>query len=376
MNRLIRFAKKEAVFLISSAAALISAFFVPPSREYIGYINFGVLCLLFALMSVVAGFSRLNVFTRTAEELIRIGARGGLRAISAVLWGLCFFCSMFITNDVALITFVPLAITLLVMIDEKKSIIPVVVLQTVAANLGSMLTPIGNPQNLYLFDTFDMTPGVFFAAVLPYGALSFLLLSAANLILVKKRSITPEIKEKTELGSSRLLVLYAILSALSLLTVAKVVDHRITAASVALSLIIFDRGTFKSVDWFLLLTFVMFFIFVGNIASIDSVKAAVSGMIRGREVLSAILLSQVISNVPCAAMLSGFADNGTALLIGTDLGGLGTLIASLASLISFRLYCANVQNADKKNYLICFTFINVIFLLILYAFYVIVRVDI
>lgn len=368
-EKILNFIKKEIVFLTAAVVALISAIFVPPSKAYIGYINFSVLGLLFALMGVVAGFSRLGVLKRAAEIMIEHSAARGQRVLVFVLWTLCFFGAMLITNDVALITFVPLSITLFTMLGCEEYIITTVVLQTAAANLGSMMTPMGNPQNLFLYDTFALSLADFFKITLPYGALSFLLLFAANMLLIKNKPLSIENGEKTQIGDKKKLVMYAALGVLCLLSVGKLLDYRITVAATAVCMLIFDRHTLKNIDWFLLLTFLMFFVFVGNIASVDSIKTQISQIIEGREVLSAVLLSQVISNMPCATMLSSFTDNGAALVVGTNIGGLGTLVASLASLISFKLYCAMTPKADKKAYIFKFSALSVIFLLILLLFY-------
>ena len=361
MKKVKDFLKKEAVFSIAALAALVSAFFVPPSRAYIGYINFSVLLLLFSLMAVVSGLSRLNVFKRTAEELIGLTGKGGCRTAAFVLWAMSFFGSMFITNDVALMTFVPLAITFLTLINAEENIIPLVVLQTAAANLGSMATPIGNPQNLFLYDTFGISAAEFFKIMLPYTAASFALLTAATFVLIKNKKINYQSSEKTKLGSGKMLAVYVFLTVLCLLSVAKKLDHRITAAAVFAVMILFDRKTFKNIDWFLLLTFVMFFIFVGNAAALESVRKLVSQMISGREAISAVILSQVISNVPATLLLSGFAKDLHSLLIGVNVGGLGTLIASMASLISYKAY-TNAFPQKKKNYFLMFTAVNVAFL--------------
>ena len=366
MNKLLVFIKKEAVFCTAALAALISAVFVPPSAKYIGYINFNVLYMLFALMAVIAGLSRLNVFLRLAEVLLPL-SKGKCRRLVFVLWALCFFSAMLVTNDVALITFVPLAITMLTMAKCEEYMIYTIVLQTVAANLGSMMTPMGNPQNLFLYDTFGVSPAEFALITLPYGILSFILLSLATLVLIKDKAASIEIIS-TDLGSKKLIYCYAVLGILCLLTVFKYIDHRITAGAALVFLAAADRRTLKNIDWFLLLTFVMFFVFVGNLGEITAVKDFISRMIKGRECVSAVILSQVISNVPCAAMLSGFTDNYRALITGTNIGGLGTLVASLASLISYRLYGSVYRDARPKEYLTAFTVINLIFLAVLLAF--------
>ncbi|MBQ6554683.1 MAG: citrate transporter [Firmicutes bacterium] len=370
MTKLKEFFKKETVFCIAALAALISAFFTPPSMNYITYIDFRVLFMLFSLMSVVEGLSRLGVFTRCAE--VMVSKANNLRLLVFVLWGLCFFSAMLITNDVALITFVPLAITVLTMTNSREYIIRTVVLQTAAANLGSMLTPLGNPQNLYLYNYFNVPAAVFFKITLPCTAISFALLFVSTFVLIKNKKTDIRITKKTKTGSKKLLALYCVLAVLCLLSVGKVTDAWMTALIVLVSLAIADNEVLYGIDRFLLLTFVMFFIFVGNIAAMDGVKNAHSQIIECKELVFSVLLSQVISNVPCAAMLSGFTDNYRALILGTNIGGLGTLVASLASLISYRIYCAEVKDARRGKYILHFSIVSIIFLLILLFIYGIV----
>lgn len=370
MTKLKQFFKKETVFCIASLAALISAFFTPPSLNYITYIDFRVLLMLFSLMAVTEGLSRLCVFKRCAE--IMVPKADNLRLLVFVLWGLCFFSAMFITNDVALLTFVPLAITVLTMTDSREYLINTIVLQTAAANLGSMLTPLGNPQNLYLYSFYNVPAAEFFKITLPCTALSFALLFISTLVMIKNKKTKISITKKTALGSQKLLALYCVLGILCLLSVAKIVDCKITAAAVLISLLIADSEVLYAIDRFLLLTFLMFFIFVGNIAAIDSVKTALSQIINGKELIFSVLLSQIISNMPCAAMLSSFTNNYRALIIGVNIGGLGTLVASLASLISYRIYCAEVKDARRGKYILHFSIVSIIFLLILLFIYGIV----
>ena len=364
--KIIEFIKKEAVFFISAAAALISVFFVPPTKEYIGYINFSVLGMLFALMCVVQGLSGQNVLNKAAQFLI--SRSKSLRALVIALFTLCFFTSMLITNDVALITFVPLAITLLQSAGREKYIIHTVILQTAAANMGSMLTPMGNPQNLFIYEHYHLTMAEFLTITLPYTIASYILLIIIAYILIKNEDMRVN-AEKCAVKNRYMLGLYAVLGILCILSVLKVLDYRITVLIVLFSLLISDRKTLCRIDWFLLLTFVMFFVFVGNIARIDAVKNFISNAVNGRECIAAVIISQVISNVPCAAMLSGFTDNYAALLAGCDIGGSGTLVASLANLISFRLYVMHCKTPDAKKYIAHFTLLSIVFLAVLMGLY-------
>lgn len=356
MEKIKKFFKSEPVLIVSVLLAVISAFIVKPSAEYFGYIDFRTLSLLFCLMAVMAGLGRLGVFRVMAQKLLR--GVGSVRALSLVLSLLCFFSAMLITNDVALITFVPFTVEALRISGKKEKLIPIVVLETVAANLGSMLTPIGNPQNLYLFSAFGMSIGEFVLAVLPYTVLSLILVIAFAVFTGKEKAESrTEGSEKIAVGKA---VIYAVLFAVSLLTVLDVIPYPITLAVTVVAVLISDRKTILKIDYSLLLTFVFLFVFIGNLGNIAPVSDFLRRIVVGNEVIAGIAASQVFSNVPAALLLSGFTDNAEDLLVGVNLGGLGTLIASMASLISFKLTVK--ENVKAGKYLLYFTVVNVIFL--------------
>lgn len=348
---------------VAFAAALVSAFFVPPSGAYFAYIDLRVLCLLLSMMLVVKGLQRAGAFSFLVERLLKLVRT--TRGLSALLVGVCFFCSMFITNDVALITFVPLGIMILTRTGNEKLLIPVIVLQTVAANLGSMFTPLGNPQNLYLYSVSGMPLPEFLGVMAVPSALSFALLAASCLLIKSERLEAPENGEGTK-PEPRKTAVWLALFAVSLLAVLRVIPYGAALALAALCALLLDRKVLASVDYGLLLTFVFLFIFIGNIKSIPAVSAALSRIVGGREMTVGILLSQVISNVPAAMLLSKFTADYTALLVGVNLGGLGTLIASMASVISYKLYAA-ADGAKKGRYLGYFTLVNVAFLAVLWG---------
>lgn len=358
-NKVLKFIKDEPVLTVAAIAALISAFFVKPDMQYIDYIDFKVISVLFCLMAVVAGFSALGVFDVLAQKLTKSASNE--RTLAAVLVMLCFFSSMLITNDVALITFVPFAITLLEMCSMRDKIIPVLTLQTIAANIGSSLTPVGNPQNLFLYSTFSMNAGEFFSVTVPIVLAGFVLLLLSCLIF-KPKKLTIPFTAHGAISDKKAFIRGIILFALSIGTVFSVIPVYISLAAVLLELIIFRRELFKHVDYLLLITFVCFFIFVGNIARIDAVKDIISSLLAGRELITSAILSQIISNVPAAVMLSGFTDNVAALVAGTNIGGLGTIIASLASLITFKFY-TRTKDASSGRYLLFFTAANVIMII-------------
>lgn len=357
MDKFKSFIKNEIVLIISFVLAVISAFIVKPNSEYSDYIDFKTLSLLFCLMAVMAGFSKLGLFDFLAKKLL--SGVNSVRQLSFVLCLFCFFSAMVITNDVALITFVPFTVEALNLSGRKDKLIIVVALETVAANLGSMLTPIGNPQNLYLFSSFEMSLGNFVSAVLPYSVLSLFLVIAASLFTGKKKTECMK-NEKAALSFGVNGSVYSVLFVLSLLTVFNVIPYIITLAVTVAALLIFDRKTIGKVDYSLLLTFVFLFIFIGNLGNIDAVNGFLKSVVAGREVVAGIVTSQVFSNVPAAILLAGFTDNAKDLLIGVNLGGLGTLIASMASLISFKFVVK--ENVKAGKYLLVFTFVNIIFL--------------
>ena len=367
MQKFKSFMKTETVLMISGAAAILSMLLVPPDTGYFSYIDFRVLGLLFCLMAVVAGFQKTGVFVLLSEKILMRVAN--TRSISCVLILLSFFSSMLVTNDVALITFVPFAILVLTMTGQTKHLIRVIVLQTVAANLGSMLTPIGNPQNLYLYSNYNIPIGEFLEITAPYTLMSLLLLCILVFFLPKEHiSFTLTEKEKADRHNPSAIAFYSLLFLVCLACVVRLVDYRITLMIILCSILIFDRKVLRQVDYSLLLTFVCFFIFVGNLGRVTAISSFLSSLLSGKELLLSLLTSQIISNVPSAVLLSEFTQNYKALLLGTDLGGLGTLVASLASLISYKFY-SRTEGAKTGRYLAVFTFYNIAFLLLLSLFY-------
>ncbi len=358
MDKVKRFCKDEIVLIISFVLAVISSFIVKPCAEYIDYIDFRTLSLLFCLMLVMAGLSGLGIFKILAQLLLR--KVGTVRGLSLSLCLVCFFSSMVITNDVALITFVPFTIVTLKMSGKMSRLIPLVTLETIAANLGSMLTPIGNPQNLYLFSAFDMSMSDFLTTIMPYALLSLVMIVISTMLIGRERVKLEENETQDSAVDVRRCVIYAVLFIIALLTVFRVIPYIVTLAVTVAAVLVSDRRTITRVDYSLLLTFVFLFIFIGNLGNIDTVNELLRGIVSGNEVVVGVLASQVFSNVPAALLLSGFTDNARALLIGVNLGGLGTLIASMASLISFKLIAK--ENVSTARYLCVFTVVNVVFL--------------
>lgn len=351
--------KKETVAIISAAAAIISCLFVPVT-DYVKYIDTDLIGILFCLMAVVGGLSENNVFKKLSVSVIRTAKN--TRILSASLVFTVFFISMLITNDVALIAFVPFTVMLYEKIDRCP--IYVIVLETIAANMGGAFTPFGNPQNLLLFSASEMKASEFFSITLPITLISFVMLAIAVLFIKKEDISISSGDENISLHSPSYIVLYAILFVLCILSVFKVINIIYVLASVCIVVAILQPNVFAKVDYGLLITFACFFIFVGNLKNIPEVTKFIISVLMGHEYECSLALSQVISNVPSAVMLSGFTDNYKALILGTDIGGLGTLIASLASLITYKSY-VSTEGAQIKKFIGIFTLMNIIFLAVL-----------
>ncbi len=360
--------KNEIVLILSFVLAVVSAFFVTPNKGYLDYIDFRTLGLLFCLMSVIAGLNNLGVFKLIAEKML--SKVKSITGISLILSLLCFFSSMVITNDVALITFIPFTITTLKLSGKMDKLIWIVITETIAANLGSMLTPIGNPQNLYLFSAFNMSIGDFLTTILPYAILSLFLVVMTCLITGKGKINSEQIENKY-CFPKLLIGVFLSLFILSLLTVFRVIPYVITVIITIITLLVFDKKTILKIDYSLLFTFVFLFIFIGNLGEIKPISDFLKNIVNGNEVIVGIVSSQVFSNVPAAILLSNFTENAKDLLIGVNLGGLGTLIASMASLISFKFVAKEKVSTGK--YILTFTFLNIIFLIFNLALWLIIR---
>lgn len=342
VKRILQYFRRETVLSAALVCALLSFLLTPPSVIHLQGIDTTTLLMLFSLMTIVAGFRRMGALDAVSRKLTRCVTT--LRGLSAVMVALCFVLSMLVTNDVALLTLVPLTL-LLFRAGGQKSTIWTVVLETVAANLGSMVTPIGNPQNLYLYTSGRLTALDFLTLLAPYAAVALALLLALCLLLPKKRVAVDA-------------------SARAPLAIAKVLPAWALAAAVFLGTLALDRGTIRQVDYTLLATFVCFFVFVASVKACEPVRAWLEAMMARSPMAVALLTSQVISNVPACLLLSPFTQDAKALALGVDLGGLGTLIASLASLISFRLYGAG-EGARKGRYFAVFTGVNALFLAVM-----------
>ena len=357
--------KNETVFCVSLVLAVLSALIVHPDAGYAAYPDYRTIALLFCLMIIVAGAQSLGIFAMLGHFLLK-GA-GSVKKLPAIMVLLCFFSSMVITNDVALITFVPFTLMIFQMGGRIDMVLKLVVLETIAANLGSMATPIGNPQNLYLYSISGFSVPQFAWAVLPYVGIALVMLMAAVMAGRDEPLMNVEIREKTKRNGKKFwgkAAVFLVLLFLCLLVVFRILPYQPVLICVMVTVLLVDRKLYLSVDYFLLLTFLCFFVFIGNMKRIPEINEWLVTVVNGRELIAGILTSQVISNVPAAILLSGFSSDLSALLTGVNLGGLGTLIASLASLISIKFF-ARVYPNEKGKFLKVFTVWNVLFLIVL-----------
>ena len=367
MNKVKHFFKAESVLCIAALCAIATMFLVPPDGEYLAYIDLRTLALLMCLMIVVAGVQACGAFRALTVQMLRRCGSG--RVLGVMLVWLPFFCAMLVTNDVALLVFVPFTLALLAEAGYARASIPILVLQTVAANLGSMATPVGNPQNLYLYAFYGLGIGEFFSVVLPLTILSLALVTIPAAVVLPKAIQTPQLEDAEMEGKK--LALFAVLFVVCLLTVFHVIHYGIMTLIVLAAIAVIDRKLLKKLDVALLATFVCFFIVSGNLGRVDAVRDFLQGLLEKNTLLTTIGTSQIISNVPAAVLLSGFTGNWQDLLAGVNIGGLGTPIASLASLITLKLYLRH-PGANAGKFLAVFTVANVIGLVVLLAFSIIV----
>ncbi len=356
----VTFLKKNAVLIVAITAALVTSLIVPPDKAYLDYFDWKTLTCLFCVLATVCAFKNIRFFSVLAAKIVALFKN--TRACVLALTYITFLGSMLIANDMALLTFLPLGYFVLSSTGKEKYMAFTFIMQNIAANLGGMLTPFGNPQNLYLYTKFNIPTSEFIATMLPPFLISITLITLSCLIFVKKETLAIE-REQVTLPKWRTIA-YALLFTLSIVIVFRVIPFTIGLVVITLSLLILDRKALKDVDYGLLLTFVAFFIFSGNMSRIEGVRALLSGLLEKNTLLVSSLSCQVISNVPSAILLSQFTGNYTELLLGVNIGGVGTLISSLASLITFREYTAHNPKGVKK-YLLLFSAFNFGFLFLL-----------
>ncbi len=362
MSKAIRFFKKNTVFCVAALAAFITAFFVPPDAEYLSYFDFRTLACLFLTLAVVSALGNVKFFTILARKLVLLS--GNLRRLFLLLVVITFIGSMIIANDMALITFLPLGYFALSVTKNDKFMAYLFILQNISANLGGMLTPFGNPQNLYLYSFFEIPTAEFTAIMLPPFLLAIAMLAVfCFFVKPEKLSFHEDFPEKFHVKKT---VLYIVLFAFSLLIVFRIIPFWLGLAVIPAVLFFVDKDALYEVDYSLLGTFFFFFIFSGNLARIDAVNEFFSFLLEKDALIVSTLSCQFISNVPSAILLSRFTSDYHSLLLGVNIGGTGTLIASLASLITFSEFRILYPEQTKK-YLALFTVINLIFLVVMTA---------
>ena len=360
LHNFISFCKKNVVMLIAFSCAVITCFIVAPDERYIDYIDFKTLTCLFCVLAVVGALRNIKFFYMLAQKTVRIFKTAKLSVLALVY--VTFIGSMLIANDMALLTFLPLGYLVLNSTGKEKYMAFTFIMQNVAANLGGMLTPFGNPQNLYLYNAFSIPTGEFMSIMLVPFAVSIALITLCCIVFVKNEPL--EIAEEKRTLPPLKTTIYLLLFALSIIIVFDTIPYWIGLIIIPLALLFLDRKALVKVDYPLLLTFVFFFIFAGNMARIEPVKNVFGYLMQQNTLLFSALSCQVISNVPSSILLSQFTTNYKDLLLGVNIGGVGTLIASLASLITLREYLKHNPN-KFWSYLLKFSIVNFSFLLIL-----------
>lgn len=362
------FIKKNVVMVIAMIAALLTCFAVPPDREYLGYFDVKTLTCLFCVLAVVCALKNINFFYMLAKKIVRV-FRNARMSILALVY-ITFLGSMLIANDMALLTFLPLGLFVLSSTGKNKYMAFTFIMQNIAANLGGMLTPFGNPQNLYLYTKFQIPNLEFMQIMAPPFVLAVILITVCCLIFVKPEPLELH-DEPMQLPVSKTVV-YLLLFVLAITIVFRGIPYGIGLVVIPAVLFFMDRKALRMVDYPLLLTFVFFFIFSGNMARIDAVRSVFSLLLEKSTLLFSVVSCQVISNVPSAILLSQFTSNYRDLLLGVNIGGVGTLIASLASLITFREYTK--QNKGKTGYyMVLFSAFNFAFLIVLSLFMLVIN---
>ena len=359
-EKVLTFIKKNAVLCIALCAALITSIIVPPDKAYLDYFDWKTLTCLFCVLAVVCAFKNIRFFYALAQKIVVLFK--DTRASVLALTYITFIGSMLIANDMALITFLPLGYIVLSTTGKQKYMAFTFIMQNIAANLGGMLTPFGNPQNLYLYTKFNIPTGEFVATMLPPFLISVALITLSCFVFVKKEPL--EIEEEEIVLPKARTIIYTLLFILSIVIVFRVIPFVVGLIVIPLALLFLDRKALKDVDYGLLLTFVAFFIFSGNMSRIPFVQRILGGLLEKSTLLVSVFSCQIISNVPSAILLSQFTGNYTELLLGVNIGGVGTLISSLASLITFREYTSHNPGKAGK-YLLLFSAFNFGFLFLL-----------
>ena len=362
-TRLAAFVKKNIVMVVALAAAVITSFAVPPDGAYFGYFDFKTLSCLFSVLAVVCALKNINFFYMLARKVVK--------RFKTVRWSIValvyitFIGSMLIANDMALLTFLPLGYFVLSTTGQQKYMAFTFIMQNIAANLGGMLTPFGNPQNLYLYTKYEIPNIEFMRIMVPPFVLSITLLTLCCIVFTKQEALA--IADEPLHLNKRRTAIYLVLFTLSIVMVFRIIPYWIGLIVIFAALLILDPKALKMVDYPLLFTFVFFFVFAGNMARIDAIRTFFCALLEKNTLVFSVISCQFISNVPSAILLSQFTENYPDLLVGVNIGGVGTLIASLASLITFREYVKN--NPGRSGYYIKqFSLFNFSFLIVLVIF--------
>lgn len=361
-RKITSFASKNFVLVIAASLALISCFIIKPDAQYVEYFDFKTLTCLFCTLAVICALKNIRFFTITAKKIVAL--TGNTRTLALALVYITLVGSMFLANDMALLTFLPLGYISLSSTGKEKYMAPIFIIQNIAANLGGMLTPFGNPQNLYIYTKFNI-PTLEFMGIMVLPFILSIVLFTVGCLFIPKEDLTINNEEKDKIDPKRT-VFYLALFALTILMVFRVIHYCVCLPIILVSIIATDKSALTKVDYPLLLTFVCFFLLAGNISRIEAVNVFFSSLLEKNTLLTSILSCQVISNVPSAILLSEFTTNYRELLLGVNIGGVGTLISSLASLITFREYTSHVKGKTAE-YLGLFTALNLGFLFALTA---------
>ena len=349
--------KNDLVFSIALILAILTSFFSTPKIEYI---DFKVLFTLFNLMLIVSAFKHMKILDKISVSLLT--KYNNSKKISLILIYLTFFSSMLITNDVALITFVPL--TLIISKRANFSPIKLVIFQTIAANIGSSFTPMGNPQNLFIFSYYNLTGFEFLKIMFPFTLLGVIWLFILN--YTQKNKTLQFNLEDIIIENKIKVMIFSVLFIFILLSVFNIINYKLAFIITIITVLVLNKKLLLKVDYILLLTFICFFIFIGNLSSIPFIKSFAKGLMQNKTTtyFTSIILSQIVSNVPCSILLANFTSNWKELLLGVNIGGLGTLVASLASVISYKLYMKNRTTNAQNRYLSLFALYNFISLVV------------
>ena len=356
----IKFASKNFVLVIAASLAIVSCFIVKPDAKYLEYFDLKTLTCLFCTLAVICALKNIRFFTITAKKIVAL--TGNTRTLAIALVYITFIGSMFLANDMALLTFLPLGYISLSSTKKEKYMAPIFIIQNIAANLGGMLTPFGNPQNLYIYTKFNI-PTLEFMGIMALPFILSIVLFTAGCFFIPKEELAINSEDEDKVDPKRT-VFYLVLFAMTILMVFRVIPYYVCLPIIFVSIFLADRSALAKVDYPLLLTFVSFFLLAGNISRIEAVNLFFSSLLEKNTLLTSILSCQVISNVPSAILLSEFTTNYKELLLGVNIGGVGTLISSLASLITFREYTSHVKGKTAE-YLGLFTALNFGFLIIL-----------